>query len=265
MYTALTRLSKCSQSCTRPVRGRVHGPFTAVYTAVYTRIRVHRRYKAMYAPYTRPCAPPVHCRIHGPCTRLRTRPVVYMAGRPTGPRRHATAVYGPSRPSTRPVHGLVYGRVRRPFHVYGRVRRPLHGRPTRAYVYTAVKMSCTVRVMYTSVYTASTQSCTWRVGLRGRVHGPRRHFTAVGRVHGRNASCTRSCTRLIHSLVHLRLHGPCTRPRTRTVCRNGPHTAVACRLGTCARPGRPTCRIHGPDDLVHGLVTAEYTGRYTAV
>ena len=63
----------------------------------------------------------------------------------------------------------------------------------------------------------------------------------------RNAPCTRSCTRPIHSRVHVRLHGPCTRPRTRTVCRNGPHTAVACRLGTCTRPGRPTCRIHGPD------------------
>jgi len=53
---------------------------------------------------------------------------------------------------------------------------------------------------------------------------------------------------------HGRVHGPFTassrqytRPRTRTVCRNGPHTAVACRLGTCTRTGRPTCRIHGPD------------------
>jgi len=93
----------------------VHGTYTAVYTvrhgpyaAVYTRIRAHRRYKAVYAPYTRPCTRPVHSRIHGPCTRQRTRPVVYMAGRPTGhvhvPRRHATAVCGPSRPCTRPVH-----------------------------------------------------------------------------------------------------------------------------------------------------------------
>jgi len=104
-----------------------------------------------------------------------------------------------------------------------------------------------VRAMYTSVYTASTQSCTWQVGLHGRVHGPRQHVTAVGRVHGRNAPCTRSCTCPIHSRVHVRLHGPYTRPRTRTVCRKGPHTAVACRLGTCTRPGRPTCRIHGPD------------------
>ena len=42
-------------------------------------------------------------------------------------------------------------------------------------------------------------------------------------------------------------NGPCRRPRTWTVCRNGPRTAVACRLGTCTRPGRPTCRIHIPD------------------
>jgi len=54
----------------------------------------------------------------------------------------------------------------------------------------------------------------------------------------------------IHSRVHVRLHGPCTRSRTRTVCR----TAVACHLGTCTRPGRPTCRIHGPDGRVHGVV-----------
>jgi len=82
--------------CTRHVHGHLHGPFTAVYTAVYTRIRVHRRYKAVHAPYTRPCTRPVHSRIHGPCTRPvhgsvnvrvygpctrpHTRPVVYMAG-----------------------------------------------------------------------------------------------------------------------------------------------------------------------------------------
>ena len=62
---------------TRPVRGRVHAPFTAVYT----RIRVHRRYKAVYMASTRPvhscidgpCTRPVHgsvnVRVHGPCTR----------------------------------------------------------------------------------------------------------------------------------------------------------------------------------------------------
>jgi len=36
---------------------------------VYTCIPVHRRYKAVYAPYTRPCTRPVLSRIHGPCTR----------------------------------------------------------------------------------------------------------------------------------------------------------------------------------------------------
>jgi len=161
--------------------------------------------------------------------------VVYMAGRPTGPcTRSQTVRYSHVRPVT-----AVYTARSQPIHgsVYGRVRRPLHGRPTRAYVYTAVKRPCTRHVQYTSVYTASTQSCTWQVGLHGRVHGPRRHVTAVGRVHGRNAPCTRSCTRPIHSRIHVRLHGPCTRPRTRTMCRNEPHTAVACRLGTCTRPG----------------------------
>jgi len=87
--------------CTRHVHGRLHGPFTAVYTAVYTRIRVHRRDKAVYAPYTRPC----------------TRPVVYMAGRPTRPcTRSQTARYGRVRPVTtvytarsQPIHGSVYG------------------------------------------------------------------------------------------------------------------------------------------------------------
>jgi len=126
-----------------------------------------------------------------------------------------------------------------------------------------------VRAMYMSVYTASTQSCTWQVGLHGRVQGLRRHVTAVGRVQGRNGSCTRSCTRPIHSRVHVRLHGPCTRPRTWTVCRNGRHTAAACRLGTCTRPGRPTCRIHGPDGPCtrpcHGRVHGPLHGRVRAM
>jgi len=130
-----------------------------------------------------------------------------------------------------------------------------------------------VRAMYTSVYTASTQPCTWQAGLHGRVQGPRWHVTAVGHVHGRHAPCTPSCTRPIHSRVHVRLHGPCTRPRTRTVCRKGPHTAAACRLGTCTRPGRPTCRIHGPDcpctrpcnGRVHGPLHGPLHGRVRAM
>jgi len=122
--------------------------------------------------------------------------VVYMAGRPTGPcTRSQTVRYSHVRPVT-----AVYTARSQPIHgsVYGRVRRPLHGRPTRAYVYTAVKRPCTRHVQYTSVYTASTQSCTWQVGLHGRVHGPRRHVAAVGRVHGRNRH------------VHGRLHVPYT-------------------------------------------------------
>jgi len=100
----------------------------------------------------------------------------------------------------------------------------------------------------TAVYTASVHG-------RKHVHGQYTVVYMAGRPTrpctraetARYVPCTRSCTRPIHSRVHVRLHGPCTRPRTRTVCRNGPHTAVACRLGTCTRPGRPTCRIHGPD------------------
>jgi len=125
-----------------------------------------------------------------------------------------------------------YGRVHGPFTACSRQ----HGRPTRAYVYTAVKRPCTRHVhvsvhgQYTSVYTVSTQSCTWQVGLHGCVHGPRRAmYTVVYTSHTQRCTCSS------------------TRPRTRTACRNGPHTVVACRLGTCTRRGRPTCRIHGPD------------------
>jgi len=162
-----------------------------------------------------------------------------MAGRPTGPcTRSQTARYG----HVRPVTAVYTARSRQCI-------RPCTTAVTAVrHVHTSTpQLKGRVRAKYTSVYTASTQSCTWQVGLHGRVHWPRRHVTAVGRVHGRNASCTRSCTRPIHSRVHVRLHGSCTRPHTRTVCRNGPHTAVACRLETCTRPGRPTCRIHGPD------------------
>jgi len=158
-----------------------HGPYAAVYTAVYTRIRVHRRYKAVYAPYARPCTRPVHSRIHGPCTRPRTRPVMYMAGKPTGPcTRSQTARYGRVRPVTavytarsQPVHGSVYGRV----------RRPLHGRPTRAYVYTAVKRPYTRHVHV-------------------RVHGQYIVVYMAGRP-------TRPCTRAETARCG---RGPCTRP-----------------------------------------------------
>jgi len=82
-------------------------------------------------------------------------------------------------------------------------------------------------------------------------------------------------TAVVHGLIHCReraVNGPCTRPHTRTVCRNGPHTAVACRLGTCTRPGRPTCRIHGPDGpctrpcngRVHGPLHGRVRAMWTA-
>ena len=144
----------------------------------------------------------VYGRVHGPsCT--------WQVGLPRHvhvPRRHATAVCGPSRPCSRPVHS--------PFTaVYTAV---YDGRPTRAYVYTAVKRPCTrhvhVRVLYqyTVVYMAGRP----RLHVHGRVHVPRRHVTAVGRVHSRNAPWTRSCTRSIHSMymfvytgrVHGRVH-----------------------------------------------------------
>jgi len=199
----------------------------------------------------------VHGRVHGPsCTWQ-----VGLPGHVHVPRRHAKAVCGPSRPCIRPVHS--------PFTaVYTAV---YDGRYTAVrHVHTSTpQLKGRVRDMYTSVYTASTPSCTWQVGLHGRVHWPRRHVTAVDRVHGRNLPCARSCTRPIHSRVHVRLHGPCTRPRTRTVCRNGPHTAVACRLLTCTRPGRPTCCIHGPDGpctrRCNGRVHGPLHGRVRAV
>jgi len=147
--------------------------------------------------------------------------------------------------------------------VYGPcIRHDRYAAVTCAYVYTAVKRPRTrhvhIRVdgQYTDVYMPGrpTRPCTRAETARyGR--GPC--------TNGRIVPCTRSCTRPIHSRVHVRPHGPCTRPRTRTACRNGPHTTVACRLGTCTRPGRPTCRIHGPDGPC--IYTAEYTGRYTAV
>jgi len=196
----------------------------------------------------------VYGRVHGPsCTWQ-----VGLWGRVHVPRQHATAVCGPLRPCTRPVHSpftAVYTAV-----YDGRYSAVRH-------VHTSTpQLKGRARAMYTSVYTASTQSCTWQAGLHGRVHGPRRHVTAVGRVHGRNEPCTRSCTRPIHSRVHVRLHGQCTRPRTRTVCRNGPHTAVASRLGTCTWPGRPTCRIHGPvHGPLHGRIRTMYRRPKTAV
>jgi len=216
-----------------------HGPYVAVYTArsrpctqpcthayVYTIRRIH-------GPCTRPVHGSVNVRVHGPCTRC-----VYMAGRPTEPcTRSQTVRYGRVRPVTavytarsQSVHGSIYGRV----------RRPLHGRPTRAYVYTAVKRPCArqvhVRVhgQYTVVYMAGrpTRPCT------------RAETARYGHVHGRVHLPYTSADMFVYTV---RVHGPCTRPRTRTVCRNGPHTAVACHLGTCTRPGRPTCRIHCPD------------------
>jgi len=150
---------------------RVHGrvPVHGTYTAIYTRPCTHAY--AVYAPYTGPCTRPVHSRIHGPCTRPvhgsvnvrvhgpctwpRTRPVVYMAGRPTGPCTHSqTARYGRVRPVTA-VYTARYGRVHVPITARSReCIRPCttaDGRLTRAYVYTAVKRPCT-RHVYVRVH-----------------------------------------------------------------------------------------------------------------
>jgi len=142
---------------------------------------------------------------------------------------HATAVCGRSRPCTRPAHS--------PFTaVYTAVYDGRYTVVRHVHTSTQQLKGC-VHAMYTSVYTACTQSCTWQVGLNGRVHGSRRHVAAVGRVHGRNAPCTRSCTRPIHSRVHVPLHGPCTR-----------HVHG---------------RLHGPTRPVRGRVHGQYTAVYT--
>jgi len=133
----------------------------------------------------------VHCRVHGPsCTWQ-----VNLPGRVHVPRRHATTVCGPLRPCTRPVHS--------PFTAV------LHGRPTRAYVYTAVKRPCMrhvhVRVhgQYTVVYMAGrpTRPCTL---------GPWTVYTAITRhVHGRvHVSYTAMYMFVYTGRVHGRVHGP---------------------------------------------------------
>jgi len=150
-------------------------------------------------------------RVHGPsCTWQ-----VGLPSRVHVHRRHATAACGPLRPCTRPVHS--------PFTaVYTAV---YDGRYTAVrHVHTSTpQLKGPVRAMCTSMYTASTQSCAWQVGLHGRAHGPRRHVTALGRVHGQHAPRTRSCTRPLQSRVHVRLHGPCTRVHGRV---HGPYAVT---------------------------------------
>ena len=78
----------CSRLCTRPVRGRVHGPCTRIAYA-YT-------YTVMYT-CTRPKHIRVHGRVHGRTGRVHVHTIVYMA------------VYGPcawpcTQGCTRAVH-----------------------------------------------------------------------------------------------------------------------------------------------------------------
>jgi len=109
--------------------------------------------------------------------------------------------------------------------------------------------------MYTSMYTASTQSCTRQVGLHGRVHGPRVHVAAVGRVHGRNAPC-------MYTVVYTSHRQPCTCSSTRAVytARTRPSTrSDTARTRPCTRPVHS--RIHGPCTWpVHGSVNVRVHG-----
>jgi len=244
----------------RPCTRSAHSPFTAVYTAVYDGRCTAVRHVHTSTPQLKGRVRAMYTSVYTASTQSCTWQIG-LHGRVHGPRRHVAAVDRVHVPYTA-MYMFVYTVRHSP---YAAVCRASTQPYTRA-MYTArtrlCKCSCT-RAVYTAAYTArrvhgrysyramytfpggTLRPCAAR---HGRVHGPRRHVAAVGRVHVRNPPCTQSCTRPIHSRVHVPLHGPCTRPRSRTVCRNGPHTAVACRLGTCTRPGRPTCRIHGPDD-----------------
>jgi len=89
-------------TCTPPLRGRVRAIYTAVYTAStqpYTR--------AMYTAHTRLCKCSCTRAVY---TAACTRPVVDLAGRPTGPcTRSQTARYGPVRPVTAVYTARLHG------------------------------------------------------------------------------------------------------------------------------------------------------------
>ena len=180
------RIASCTRQCTGHVYGvfgRVHWLCTLPFSAVYI---------ARTRPCNSPCTRSLDGRVQGSSGKCIRQ--VGQQGRAHVPRRHATAVCGPSRPCTRPVHS--------PFTpVYTAVYDGSYTAVRHVHMSTQ-QLKGRVRAMYT----ASTQSCTRQVGLHGRVHGPRRHVAAVGRVHGRNPPYTRSCTRPIHSRVHVRLH-----------------------------------------------------------
>ena len=158
----------------------------------------------------------VHGRVHGQsCTWQ-----VGLPGHVHVPRRHATAVCGPSRPCTRPAHSpftavytAVYdGRNTAVRHVHTSTPQ-LKGRVRAMYTYTSHTQPCTcssTRAVYTArtrpstrFDTARTRPCTRPV--HSRIHGP----------------CTRAMytarTRHVHGSVNVRVYGPCTRSRTRPV------------------------------------------------
>jgi len=140
----------------------------------------------------------VHARVHGPsCTWQ-----VGLPGHVHIPRRHATAVCGPSRPCTRPVH--------RPFttvytgtqHVTRPCTRPCTRHVTRP---------CTrpVRGRTTALYTPSSRA--------RRIHGGvmSAYTCPVSPAHG---PCTRRWTG--------RVDGPCIQLPTWPLRLHGPYTAI---------------------------------------
>jgi len=105
----------CTQPYTRPVHGRVHGLYTAMHTPssshVHGRVQVftasvHGPYTAVYGPCIRPCTRAVYIqgRVHGPCTYTAVYMAMHTCTRPV----HGH-VWSCTRPSLRPVHGLVTG------------------------------------------------------------------------------------------------------------------------------------------------------------
>ena len=120
------------------------------------------------------CTGRVHGRVHGPsCTWQ-----VGLPGYVHVPRRHATAVCGPSRPCTRPVHS--------PF-----------------------------TAMYTAVYDGRRHVHTSTPQLKGHVPCTRHVHGPVGRptcrIHGPDDPCTRPCNGQVHGPLHGRVRRPCTR------------------------------------------------------
>ena len=136
----------------------------------------------------------------------------------------------------------------------GRVHGRVHG-PFTA-VYTAVYDGHNTAVRH--VHTSTPQ-------LKGRVRAMYTASTVVYMAGRPTRPCTRAetarygrrpCTRAMYTVVYTSHTQPSTCSSTPAVYTVA-YTAVACRLGTCTRPARPTCRIHGPN----GSCTRPCNGR----